>query len=55
METRIKCLSFIPFLAELKGNLRSGIPVIEVEAHINDDEFADVALEHLLEVMGVAD
>jgi uncharacterized protein (UPF0261 family) len=42
------------FLAELKKNLRPDIPVIEVDAHINDDEFAMVAFEQLLEVMGEA-
>ena len=40
------------FLKELKRNLGQEIPIIEVDAHINDDEFANVALEHLLEVMG---
>jgi uncharacterized protein (UPF0261 family) len=42
------------FLKELKRNLRRDIPIIEVDAHINDDEFANVAFEQLLEVMGVA-
>jgi uncharacterized protein (UPF0261 family) len=42
------------FLAELKKNLRQDIPIIEVDAHINDDEFAMVAFDQLLEVMGVA-
>ncbi len=42
------------FLKELKKNLRRDIPIIEVEAHINDDEFATVAFEQLLEVMGEA-
>jgi len=41
------------FLEELKKNLRKDIPIIEVEAHINDDEFAMVAFEQLIEVMGV--
>jgi uncharacterized protein (UPF0261 family) len=40
------------FLKELKRNVRPEIPIIEVDAHINDDEFANVALKHLLEVMG---
>ncbi|MCP4626603.1 MAG: UPF0261 family protein [bacterium] len=40
------------FLEELKKNLRQDIPIIEVDAHINDDEFAMVAFEQLLEVMG---
>jgi uncharacterized protein (UPF0261 family) len=40
------------FLEELKQNLRKDIPIIEVDSHINDDDFANVALEHLLEVMG---
>lgn len=39
------------FLGELKKNLRPDIPLIEVDAHINDDEFATVACEQLLEVM----
>jgi len=42
------------FLEELKRNLRQDIPIIEVDAHINDDEFANVAFEQLLEVMGEA-
>jgi len=42
------------FLAELKKNLRPDIPIIEVDAHINDDKFAMVAFEQLLEVMGEA-
>jgi uncharacterized protein (UPF0261 family) len=42
------------FLKELKQYLRKDIPIIEVEFHINDDEFAHVALEQLLEVMGAA-
>jgi uncharacterized protein (UPF0261 family) len=42
------------FLEELKKNLRQDIPIIEVDAHINDDEFANVAFEQLLEVMGEA-
>ena len=42
------------FLTELKRKLRPDIPIIEVDAHINDDEFARVAFEQLLEVMGVA-
>ena len=42
------------FLEELKRNLREDIPIIEVDAHINDDEFANVAFEQLLEVMGEA-
>ena len=40
------------FLAELKQNLRPDIPIIEVDSHINDDEFAHVAVEQLLEAMG---
>lgn len=42
------------FFEELKKNLRQDIPIIEVDAHINDDEFANVAFEQLLEVMGEA-
>ena len=40
------------FLAELKRKLRQDIPIIEIDAHINDDEFANAAFEQLLEVMG---
>ena len=40
------------FLKELKQKLRPDIPIIEVDAHINDDEFAIFAYEQLLEVMG---
>lgn len=40
------------FLKELKQKLRPDIPIIEVNAHINDDEFATIAYEQLLEVMG---
>ena len=39
------------FLEALKQNLRNDIPILEVDAHINDDEFARVAFEQLLEVM----
>jgi uncharacterized protein (UPF0261 family) len=42
------------FLAELKKSLRPDIPIIEVDSHINDDEFAMVAFEQLMEVMGEA-
>ncbi len=42
------------FLEELKRNLRQDISIIEVDAHINDDEFANVAFEQLLEVMRAA-
>ena len=35
------------FLEELKKNLRQDIPIIEVDAHINDDEFANVAFQQL--------
>jgi len=41
------------FLEELKKNLRKDIPIIEIDSHINDDEFALVAFEQLIEVMGV--
>ncbi len=40
------------FLKELKKSLRPDIPIIEVDAHINDDKFANVALEQLLAAMG---
>lgn len=39
------------FLDELKPNLRKDIPIMEVDAHINDNEFANVVLEQMLEVM----
>ena len=39
---------------ELKKTLRQDIPIIEGDAHINDDKFANAAFEQLLEVMGVA-
>ena len=39
------------FLKELRRKLRQDIPIIEVDCHINDDEFAKVAFEQLLEVM----
>ena len=39
------------FLKELRLKLRQDIPIIEVDCHINDDEFAKVAFEQLLEVM----
>jgi uncharacterized protein (UPF0261 family) len=40
------------FLDELKKSLRPDIPIIEIDAHINDDEFAMVAFEQLVDVMG---
>jgi uncharacterized protein (UPF0261 family) len=40
------------FLDELKRLVRADIPVVEINAHINDDEFATAAFEHLLSVMG---
>jgi uncharacterized protein (UPF0261 family) len=40
------------FLDELKKNIRPDIPIIEIDTHINDDEFATVAFEQLMEVMG---
>ena len=40
------------FLQELKKSLRPDIPILEVDAHINDDKFAKIAFEQLLEVMG---
>jgi len=43
------------FLAELKNRLRPDIPIIEIDSHINDDEFAMVAFEELMDVMDVAD
>ena len=35
----------------IKDNLKPGIPVIEMDANINDPEFADKAVELLLEMM----
>ncbi len=43
------------FLDELKKSLRPDMPIIEIDAHINDDEFAMAAFEQLMEVMGVDD
>jgi uncharacterized protein (UPF0261 family) len=40
------------FLEELKEKLRQDISIIEIDAHINDDEFAMVAFEQLMEGMG---
>ena len=40
------------FLEELKANLRKDIELIEIDAHINDEEFANIALEQLIEVIG---
>jgi uncharacterized protein (UPF0261 family) len=39
------------FLEEMKKVLRKDIPILEIEAHINDDVFATAALEQFLEVM----
>jgi uncharacterized protein (UPF0261 family) len=39
------------FLEELKKVLREDIPILEIDAHINDDEFATIAFEQLVEVM----
>ena len=39
------------FLQSLKTHLRPGIPVIEVEAHINDQEFAQAVVGVFLQVM----
>ena len=39
------------FLEELKKVLRKDIPILEIDAHINDDEFANIAFEQLVEVM----
>ncbi len=43
------------FLDELKKSLRPDMPIIEIDAHINDDEFAMAAFEQLMDVMGVDD
>jgi uncharacterized protein (UPF0261 family) len=43
------------FLDVLKKSLRPDIPIIEIDAHINDDEFATVAFKQLMDVMGVDD
>ncbi len=43
------------FLDELRKSLRPDIPIIEIDAHINDDEFAMAAFEQLMDVMGVDD
>jgi uncharacterized protein (UPF0261 family) len=39
------------FLEELRKVLRKDIPILEIDAHINDDVFAAAALEQLLEVI----
>jgi len=39
------------FLEELKEVLRKDIPILEIDAHINDDEFANIAFEQIVEVM----
>ncbi|MFN2273567.1 MAG: Tm-1-like ATP-binding domain-containing protein [Anaerolineales bacterium] len=39
------------FLEELRKTLRKDIPILEIDAHINDDEFAAAACDQLLEVM----
>jgi len=39
-------------LQALKENLGPAIPLIEVEAHINDGEFAERAATALLEMVG---
>ncbi len=35
----------------IKRNLKPGIPVIELDANINDPEFADQAVELLLDMI----
>jgi uncharacterized protein (UPF0261 family) len=32
------------FVDELKAGLRPGIPLLEIDAHINDDAFAEAAV-----------
>ena len=39
----------------IKRNLKPGIPVIEVDANINDPEFADRAVEMLLGMLNRCD
>jgi uncharacterized protein (UPF0261 family) len=39
------------FLEELKRVLRKDIPVIEIDAHVNDDVFATAVFQQLLEVI----
>jgi uncharacterized protein (UPF0261 family) len=39
------------FLEELRKTLRKDIPILEIDAHVNDDEFATAACQQLLEVM----
>jgi uncharacterized protein (UPF0261 family) len=39
------------YRTELKASLRPGIPVMELDAHINDDTFAVIAAETLVESM----
>jgi uncharacterized protein (UPF0261 family) len=39
------------FLDELKKHLRADIPLIEVDAHINDEVFAALTCDHLLDLI----
>jgi uncharacterized protein (UPF0261 family) len=40
------------WIQSLKGDLRPDIPLVEVNAHINDPIFAETAVEQLLKLMG---
>jgi uncharacterized protein (UPF0261 family) len=40
------------FIDSLKANLNASIPVIELDAHINDPEFIDPVTEGFLSMMG---
>jgi uncharacterized protein (UPF0261 family) len=40
------------FINSLKANLNPSVPVIELDAHINDPEFIDPVLEAFLSMMG---
>ena len=39
------------FIDAIKANLNSNIPVIELDAHINDPEFIDPVTERFLELI----
>lgn len=43
------------FLEALKGELSPKIPVVEIDAHINDDPFAEATLTHFLEMIPPTD
>ena len=42
------------FVRALKQKLQPGIPVVEVDAHINDEAFAEVVCTLLLQMINTA-